>query len=338
MSISCKIVVCIFIVACSSNSLTAQNITILTSGTKISLRGLSVVDDRIIWVSGSNGTVGKSVDSGHTFKWMTVKNMEQTDFRDIEAFDENTAVIMGIATPAHILRTIDGGENWQIVFEDSTKGMFLDAMDFMNDKEGIVIGDPIDGQFFIAKTQDGGQHWKNISSKIKVLADSGEACFASSGTNITYLNKKEIVCVSGGSSSNIFIHNKKIRLPIMQGTTSTGANSIAVKNKNNMIVVGGDFNAKNSSFKNCFITNDGAKSWLSPTIPPKGYRSCVAYLSNKDWISCGLTGVDYSKDDGITWKGISQQSFHIVKKGKKGSSIFFAGTGGVIGKLVPTFN
>ena len=334
MTVSNKIVVFIFIIACSLNSLTAQNITILTSDTKTSIRGLSVVDDRIIWVSGSNGTVGKSVDSGHTFKWLTVKNMEQTDFRDIEAFDENTAVIMGIATPAHILRTTDGGENWQIVFEDNTKGMFLDAMDFKNNKDGIVIGDPIDGQFFMAKTNDSGQHWKNISSEMKAFADSGEACFASSGTNITYLNKKETVFVSGGSSSHIFMHNKKNKLPIIQGTTSTGANSIAIKNKKNMIVVGGDFNAKNSSAKNCFITNDGAKSWLSPTIPPNGYRSCVAYLSNKDWITCGLTGVDYSKDDGITWKGISQQSFHIIKKSKKGNAVFFAGNGGVIGKLL----
>src|SRR5438270_4464846 len=53
---------------------TAQNkspqIKILQQGTKTSLRGLSVVTDRVVWVSGSNGTVGKSTDGGDHWKWL----------------------------------------------------------------------------------------------------------------------------------------------------------------------------------------------------------------------------------------------------------------------------
>lgn len=106
----------------------AQKIKIVSSGTTTSLRGLSVVNDKIIWVSGSNGMIGKSIDSGNTWKWIQVKGFEKTDFRDIEAFDENIAVIMGVSEPAYILRTIDGGETWKLVYENKTKGMFLDAM------------------------------------------------------------------------------------------------------------------------------------------------------------------------------------------------------------------
>src|SRR5450432_3186532 len=83
---------------------------LLTSGTKTSIRGLSVVNDNVIWVSGSNGTVGKSTNSGKTWNWVIVKGFEKTDFRDIEAFDASTAIIMGIADPAYILKTTDGGE------------------------------------------------------------------------------------------------------------------------------------------------------------------------------------------------------------------------------------
>jgi photosystem II stability/assembly factor-like uncharacterized protein len=50
---------------------------------------------------------------------------------DIEGFDANTAVIMAVAEPAIILRTIDAGKTWKTVFSDSRPGMFLDAMDFM---------------------------------------------------------------------------------------------------------------------------------------------------------------------------------------------------------------
>ena len=80
----------------------AQSIKILHEGTKTSLRGLSVVNDKIIWVSGSNGMVGKSLDGGETWKWSSVKGFEKADFRDIEAFDGATAIIMAIAEPAYI--------------------------------------------------------------------------------------------------------------------------------------------------------------------------------------------------------------------------------------------
>ncbi len=134
----------------------AQTIKILTSGEKTSIRGLSVVSDKIIWVSGSDGKVGRSLDGGETWKWSNVKGFEKTDFRDIEAFDANTAIIMGIAEPTYILKTVNGGTTWKVVYENKTKGMFLDAMEFYNKKNGIVIGDPIENTFFLAKTFDGG--------------------------------------------------------------------------------------------------------------------------------------------------------------------------------------
>ena len=142
----------------------AQNpfIEIVSSGTKTSLRGLSVVNDNVIWVSGSNGTVGRSSNAGKNWKWMTVNGFEKSEFRDIEAFDGNTAIIMAVGEPAYILKTTDGGETWKVVYENKTKGMFLDAMDFANNQEGIVIGDPIDGKIFIAKTNNTGNTWKEL--------------------------------------------------------------------------------------------------------------------------------------------------------------------------------
>src|SRR6187431_1237182 len=104
-----KIIVSTLLLSGCLLQVNGQQVELMHSGTKTSIRGLSVVDDRIIWVSGSGGTVGKSLDSGKTFKWFTVKGFEKTDFRDIEAFTETSAVIMGIASPAYILRTADGG-------------------------------------------------------------------------------------------------------------------------------------------------------------------------------------------------------------------------------------
>lgn len=312
----------------------SQTVKILASGTKVSLRGLSVPDDKTVWVSGSGGTVGRSIDGGESWKWMTVKGFEKTDFRDIEAFDGMNALIMGIAEPAYILRTIDGGENWEVVYENKTKGMFLDAMEFWNINSGIVIGDPIDNKIFIARTFDGGITWQNIPDLNKPVADSGEACFASSGTNIRKLTNAEAVFITGGLKSRLFIRDKKIDLPIIQGKESTGANSIAVKNSKTMIVVGGDFTTKDSTTQNCVLTNDGGKTFTAPATPPHGYRSCVEYLQKKKWISCGLNGIDISTDDGKNWNWISKEGFHACAKAKKGKAVYFAGGGGRVAKLI----
>jgi hypothetical protein len=281
-----------------------------------------------LWVSGSKGSVGKSTDGGKTFHWITVKGFENTDFRDIEAFDDKTAIIMGIAEPAFILKTTDGGNNWRVVYENHTKGMFLDAMDFSDSKNGVVIGDPIDGIFFNAKTLDGGNTWQKISND-SFSALNGEACFASSGTNIRYLKNKDFGFVTGGIHSRFFSNGKFETLPILQGKETTGANSFAY-NKNKFIIVGGDFMDKESILQNCVLYSKGKAS--EPKIAPHGYRSCVEYLWEKDWITCGLTGVDYSIDNGNTWNLISDESFHVVRKAKKGKAVFLAGNG-KIGKL-----
>ena len=313
----------------------AQTVKLLNSGSKASLRGLSVVSDDVVWVSGSAGAVGRSIDAGETWTWMTVKGFEKIDFRDIEAFDANTAIIMGIADPAYILKTTDAGQNWKVVFKDTTKGMFLDAMEFWNEQSGIVIGDPIGDKIFVARTFDGGENWRGIPTGNIPTADKGEAFFASSGTNVRKLNKQEAVFVSGGLRTRLFIRDKKIDLPIIQGKESTGANSIAVKNKNCMIVVGGDFSAKDDTAKNCVITMDGGQTFTAPVIGPHGYRSCVEYLGKKNWITCGLNGVDYSTDEGQNWVWISKDSFHAVRKAKKGKAVYFSGGGGRIGKFNP---
>jgi photosystem II stability/assembly factor-like uncharacterized protein len=312
----------------------AQSVKILTSGFNTSIRGMSVVNDNIIWVSGDNGMIGKSVDGGANWKWVQVKGFEKIDFRDIEAFDETTAVIMGIDEPAYILRTADGGTTWKVVFENKTKGMFLDGMEFWNEQAGIVIGDPINHKFFIARTFDGGINWRGIPSNNFPTADSGEACFAASGTNIRKLNKAEACFVTGGSRSRLFIRDQKINISMAQGKESAGANSVAVKNEKTLIVVGGDYLLPDSTYKNCFITKDGGKTWQAPAVSPHGYRSCVEYLSDDKWICCGLNGVDYTTDEGNNWSWITKEEFNVCRKAKDGKALFFAGNNGKIGKLV----
>ncbi len=310
---------------------TAQ-INTLVSGNKVSIRGLSVVNNQLIWASGNNGNVARSVDGGKNFDWIKVIGYEKRDFRDIEAFDENTAIIMGVDAPAIILKTIDGGKSWKKVLDDSTKGMFLDAMDFSDINNGVVIGDPIDQRVYLSKTSDQGNTWKRLESNDYANKD-GEAFFASSGTNIKLIGK-QVAFVSGGKSSRLFYSNKWYDIPLLQGKESTGGNSIAV-NHGDAVVVGGDFSKDTITAGNCVLINLGKDLiFTQPQTAPHGYRSCVIYLSKNVLVACGTSGVDLSKDGGKNWELISKESFHVVQKAKKGESVYLAGSNGRIAKLI----
>ena len=328
-----RLILIISIALCIYSTTNAQQIKILTTGNNSSLRGLCVVNDQTVWVSGSNGTVGLSIDGGNNFQWMTVKGYEKRDFRDIEAFDAKTAIIMGIDTPAIILKTTDGGKSWKKVFEDKRTGMFLDAMEFWNELSGIVVGDPVDGKIFIARTFDGGNTWRGLPDAYYPTAEKGEAMFASSGTNVRKLAKDEACFVTGGMRSRLFIRDQKIDLPLVQGKETTGANSIAVWDKKNLIIVGGDFNNATSTEKNCVISKNAGKSFIVPVTPPLGYRSCVEYISKKVIVTCGITGVDLSDDGGMNWRTISAEGFHVVRKAIKGKAVFLAGSKGRVARL-----
>jgi len=61
------------------------------SGTTARLRGLCVVNERVVWASGTRGTLLRTIDRGTTWERKPVDGAEHLDFRDVEAFDDRTA-------------------------------------------------------------------------------------------------------------------------------------------------------------------------------------------------------------------------------------------------------
>jgi hypothetical protein len=320
--------------------LQAQQIHFLSSGKSVSLRGLSVVSERIIWVSGSGGTVGLSINGGNSWTWYQVPRYEKTDFRDIEGFSSREAVIMGVTEPAVILRTTDGGKTWTTAFEDSSKNLFLDAMDFSGD-EGVIIGDPSQGSLFFAETKDRGRSWnKKYPSGFEKMAE-GETFFAASGSNIGKTGPHQWVLVSGGTKACLYVSEgypvQRGRYPLLlnQGKESAGANSITIhpSDRNRAFVTGGDFSNNSESVQNSLLIHFNPFRQEAPLVPPHGYRSAVIYINDLEMVCCGISGVDLSTDGGLHWSLISSESFHVCGKAKKGKGVFLAGTNGRIARL-----
>ena len=324
-----------------------NSIKILTQKKGVSIRGMAVPNQNTIWASGSKGSIAKSVNGGTDFEWMQVKGYETRDFRSIHAWDDKQAIIVAVSAPAIILKTKDGGATWYTVYENADTLMFLDAIHFKDASNGLVVGDPISNHIFLLSTVDKGEHWNEIpSSYFKTPLEKGEAFFASSGSNIAQLSKEDFL-VSGGLRSRLWINGLAMDIPILQGGTSTGANSMAISpNGNNIMIVGGDFMKDTSRIQNAvglklFIKPNSNQKWQSEKIPywkidelarlPNGYRSGVEYITNTILIACGTSGVDISINKGKNWDLISNESFHVVRKQPTTKAVFLAGAGGRIG-------
>jgi photosystem II stability/assembly factor-like uncharacterized protein len=343
MSISKIFFICAVFI---SSGLSAQfQIKELTTQKGVSIRALSVPSEKVIWASGSKGMVAKSTNEGLSFEWMQVKGYEKRDFRAIHAWNDQEAIIVAVAAPAVILKTIDGGASWNKVYENTDTSMFLDAINFNDTYHGTVIGDPIDGRLFILTTNNKGATWEELPKDfIKSELNNGEAFFASSNSNLIHIGK-ELVFVTGGLSSRIWINGLAEALPLLQGTNSTGANSIAISpDGNRVVIVGGDFANDTIASQNIVgyqllktpKTNSKYVSkkqivWSKIMVSnPKGYKSCVEFIDNNRIITCGTSGVDVSKDKGATWNTISKDPFHVVKNHPTKRGAYFAGSGGRI--------
>jgi photosystem II stability/assembly factor-like uncharacterized protein len=334
MSISKIFFICAFFICSGLNA--QYQIKELTAQKGVSIRALSVPSAKVIWASGSKGMVAKSTNEGLSFEWMQVKGYEKRDFRAMHAWNDQEAIIVAVAAPAVILKTFDGGVSWNKVYENTDTSMFLDALQFRDENNGTVIGDPIDGHLFVLTTNNKGATWDKMPNDFfKSTLNNGEAFFASSNSNLIHL-EKELFFVTGGLSSRLWKNGVAEALPLLQGTSSTGANSIAVSPNGKMIViVGGDFandklaNQNIVGFQKSFSKKQ--LNWEPLTLSnPNGYKSCVEFIDNNRIITCGTSGVDLSNDKGATWEKISDAAFHIVKKHPTKSGAFLAGSGGRI--------
>lgn len=313
----------------------AQSWESLKAGTTASFRGLSVVDDRVVWASGTGGTVIRTTDGGTTWRTDSIPGAATMDLRAIHARSAEVAHVA--ATAGRIWRTTDGGRSWSLRYQAADTSMFLDAIAFFDDRHGLALGDPMGGRFVLLVTRDGGENWAAAPETSRPPAVDGEAAFAASGTSLILSGSRFGWLGTGGSVARVFRtvdagaswSAAPSGIPPRAGTG--GVFSVAFADERHGVVVGGDYERADSSQGTAAFTADSGMTWTPAATFPRGYRSGVAMRrAGPDQliaIAVGTTGSDISRDGGRTWAPLDGTAFNAVQFAPSGTAFAVGGRG-----------
>ncbi|HKF46379.1 MAG TPA: hypothetical protein VKB38_03410 [Terracidiphilus sp.] len=344
-----------------------------TSNTTADLRGIDNVGKGVAWASGTNGTVLRTEDGGYVWQTCAVPpGAEKLDFRGVQAFDANTAIVMssGKGDLSRLYKTMDGCHTWKLIFKNPDKDGFWDAVNIDSRGQWItVLGDPVHGRFVLFESSDKGRHWNWETSKGMRAKASEQGAFAAS--NSSFISLGAYGFATGGSGGAfMFLQTsvgiclddcgpydtppdkwERFSVPIGDSTESSGVFSLASSATlpeaatgvpslpGVLMAVGGDYLKPNEALRIAAFSTDKGKTWSAAESQPHGYRSSVAYdAATKTWITVGPNGTDISTDDGRNWRAVHPSAaLHEASDADRNwnalSLPFVVGPKGRIGKL-----
>jgi hypothetical protein len=316
------------------------------------LRGIHAVGGLVAWASGADGTVLRTENGGgHWQECAVPAGAEKLDFRGIWAWDAKTAMAMsaGPGEQSRVYKTTDGCLHWTEETRNSEKDGFWDAMVFQSqdfglpggwtgdDKTGVLLGDPVHGRFD-TRVMLAGKGWLIDDDWCGARAD--ESAFAASNTSVFVFGPRRYVVGTGGKGgprvllSALLIHGDSkggcldATVPLASGSDSAGVFSLAFRDLEHGIAVGGDYKKADDASGTAAWTADGGRHWTAAAKPPRGYRSAVAWdRERKVWIAAGTNGSDVSRDEGKSWGPLDNGNWNAI------SLPYVVGPGGRIGRL-----
>jgi photosystem II stability/assembly factor-like uncharacterized protein len=147
----------------------AQWVVAFQDKSKRDLNGVFFMDGRYGWVIGDRGIIHTTQDSGA--EWLPREPKLKDNISDIFFRNRDEGwLVTGGPTGSRILKTMDGGENWELVFQltvdpgtRSSDVPVLYSVAFPSKKQGWVVGDA--GR--ILHSEDGGKTWRRQESGVR---------------------------------------------------------------------------------------------------------------------------------------------------------------------------
>ncbi len=311
------------------------------TGTEASLRGVAVAGKNEAWVSGSAGTVMRTIDAGKNWERIRVPEAAELDFRDVEIPTSGTVLLMaaGPGRASKLLRSVDSGKSWKVVLQNSKPEGFFDGMDFdETGMHGLLYGDPINGRLDLYVTHDGGASWTPTPLDSRPMLQQGEYGFAASGTGIT-ISKSVTYVATGGAVARVWRSTdwgqswEMATTPVHAGDESSGIFSIGFLDANRGLVVGGDYAQPELNEGNLARSSDGGKTWVAQPEVKLDHKACLRPFGEEGVVVCGRTGVTVSSDAGKTWQSVEGGGYFTVDVDVNARVAYLAGSGGRVATL-----
>jgi photosystem II stability/assembly factor-like uncharacterized protein len=343
---------------------TQAQFQIQDSHSTASLRGIHSIGNGVAWASGTEGTILRTTDDGATWqRCSTPPEAEKLDFRGIQAFDQNTAIVMssGKGDLSRLYKTTDACKSWKLVFTNPDKDGFFDALRRVTEHQLYLLGDPVKGKFSMFLSTDMGDNWF-IADDAGLEAESAAGAFAASNSSLTSQGATLFFATGGASRPFIYVTQPqcsstnasqcsiawtKFPVPMAAGKSSSGIFALSFRSDSGfggssitrMIAIGGTYDQPDQTTGTVAVSNDGGETWTTAQTPPHGYRSSVAYdHTYQTWITVGPNGTDISHDDGKNWTALKPTPQDTPDADKNWNALslpFVVGPKGHIGKLRP---
>ncbi len=256
----------------------------------------------IVMAIGSPAKIFRTNNGGKSW-WLTYFNEDPAIFLDGMTFlNDKIGVAFGdaIETRIPIIRTINGGNSWEM----------LDEMD-------LPLALPKEAGFAASGTSI---RSLNDSTVIIGMGYPRGRILRSTDKGLTW----EFYLSHLGNNKN----SRGVYSMAFQKDSSKTRTSIG-------IAVGGSWEDPNNDNLVLSRSEDGGIHWsIIAENAPKGYRSAVDFAPDKNLAICtGNNGTDMSFDSGITWKSFSKEGFNAIGFTPSGKYAYLAGSDGKISRL-----
>ena len=236
----------------------------------------------------------------------------------------------------------------ELIFLDKDRGFVIGDATSSNPQLA-----PVEGGYYALKiraTQDGGATWVPVTAAMypptpgtQLYAFPGEGFFAASNSSVALQSGMVWLATNQGrvlskpqahlafraalcnGAMDPYSHScgipwtewKSVKTPLASTTSTAGIFSIAFRDAQHGMVVGGDYTKAREREGTAAWSQDGGATWALSSAPPNGYRSAVAWDSADNlWITVGPSGSDLSRDDGHTWQAIEYAPGDVTKSGE----------------------
>ena len=280
------------------------------------LHDVYFLNEKTGWITGSNGTLLTTNDGGKT--WKKAKNFIQDTVRQAYFTDENNGWLLcernlynlGANAPSYLLKTSNGGLNWEKIEFSGGKGRErIVRIFFSKDKNGFAVGSS--GAYFVE--QEDKKTWKKTPLPVINAIFDGVFTSDSSGA------------IVGAGGTIMFTENAGAtwNKANINGDSKAKLNSVFFVNQNNGWAVGAG--------GKIYQTFNGGRLWREQNSNTAKDLTDVFFNNTAEGWAIGDQGtILHTTTAGNVWTSLDLNVKHRLEKiffaGKKGFAVGFGGT------------